>query len=145
MPAPNPMPIGLALVMVRGMESAMGQDIGAIHSATTASPMGPMGQRDSDGMADMEASARPVRRLLRRGHGRPYLPIRHRGLEKATEVVGFIYRAGSDHGPHLQSGAAKAVLLCSVDRTTTLHAVPEDRRQFDTFFEAVLISPAHVG
>jgi hypothetical protein len=48
-------------------------------------PYGPMDQAEWDGMADMEASARHVRRVVRRPHGQPYLPIRLRGLEKFTE------------------------------------------------------------
>ena len=81
----SPMPIGLALVMVRGMGSATAQDIGEIRWATTGCPLGPMDQAEWDGMADMEASARHVRRVVRRPHGQPYLPIRLRGLEKFTE------------------------------------------------------------
>lgn len=82
--APSPMPIGPAPGMVRGMESAMAmaQGIGAIRSAIMVSPMG---RRDSDGMADMEVSARHVRRLVRRAPGPPYLQIRPRALEKTTE------------------------------------------------------------
>ena len=82
---PSLMPTGLGLVLVQDMELAMVQGIGAIRSATMGFLMGPMGQRDSDGMADMEVSVRHVPRLVRPALGRPYLPIRHRGLGKATE------------------------------------------------------------
>lgn len=85
MPVPSPMPTGLGQGLTQAMGSATVQGIGAIRSVTMGFRMGPTGQRASDGMADMEVSVRHVHRLVRQALGRPYLPIRHRGLEKATE------------------------------------------------------------
>lgn len=76
---------GRGLDMARVMESAMAQGTGAIRTDTMAFPMERMGRWGLAGTADMEDSVRHVRSQGRRVLGRPYLPIRPRGLEKLTE------------------------------------------------------------
>lgn len=85
MPVSSPMPTGLGRCLPRAMGSATVQGIGAIRSGTMGFRMGRTGRRASDGMADMEVSVRHVHRLVCLALGHPCLPIRHRGLEKATE------------------------------------------------------------
>lgn len=85
MQGPSPMRIGQGPDMVRAMESAMAQGIGAVHWDTMVFPMEGTGRWGTAGTAVMEASVRHDRLQGRRVPGRPYLPIRHPGLEKPTE------------------------------------------------------------